>query len=118
MGLIDSLFHLVIGFITGTVGIFFGAQYVGVGAGIETAAITALVGAAAWMVAGIFMGWVPLIGSLVTFGVWVVVLTQTYQVGVGTALRIGFFAWVGSFVVTHLESLFGIRSKALGVPGA
>ena len=118
MGLIDSLFHLVIGFITGTAGIFLGAQYAGVGAGLETAAVTALVGAVAWAVASLFMGWIPLMGSVGTLVVWLVVVTQTYSVGLNTAFEIAILAWIASFVVTHLESFFGIRSKALGVPGA
>jgi len=118
MSLIDSVFHLVIGFVTGTVGIFLGAQYAGVGAGLETAAMTAVIGAVVWAVVGLFAGWIPLLGSLVTFVVWLLVVSQTYNVGFGTAFRIAVFAWIASFFVTKLESLFGIRSKAFGVPGA
>lgn len=95
-----------------------GAMYAGVGSSIETAAITALAGAVVWAVVGLFMGWIPLIGSVGTFVVWLVVVTQTYSVGIGTAFRIAVFAWIISFVVTHIESLLGFRSKAMGVPGA
>ncbi|MFB6115950.1 MAG: hypothetical protein ABEK10_00415 [Candidatus Nanosalina sp.] len=118
MGLVDSVFHLLIGFVTGAIGIFLGAQYAGVGAGLETAAVTAFLGAVAWAVAGLFAGWIPLLGSILTFLVWLLVVTQTYSVGMGTAFRIAVFAWIASLVVTKLESLLGIRSKALGVPGA
>lgn len=116
--MIDSVFHLLIGFVTGAIGIFLGAQYAGVGAGLETAAVTAFLGAVAWAVVGLFAGWIPLLGSVVTFFVWLLVVTQTYGVGIGTAFRVAVFAWVASLVVTKLESVFGIRSKALGVPGA
>ncbi len=118
MGLIDSIFHLLIGFVTGTAGIFLGAQYAGVGAGLETAAMTAFLGAVAWALVGLFAGWIPLLGSAITFIVWLLVVTQTYNVGIGTAFQIAVLAWIASFVVTKLESVFGIRSKALGVPGA
>ena len=118
MGIVDSIFHLVIGFVTGTVGIHFGAIYAGVGSSPEVAAVTALAGAVVWAVVGFFMGWIPLIGSLGTFVVWLLMITQMYNVGIGSAFEIAVFAWVASFIVTHVESFFGFRSKAMGVPGA
>ncbi|WP_414838282.1 hypothetical protein ACK3SF_02670 [Candidatus Nanosalina sp. VS9-1] len=118
MGLIDSLFGLAVGFLTGTLGLFIGASYAGVGAGLETAAVTALAGALVWAVVGLFAGWIPLIGSIATFIVWLIVVTQTYGVGLSTAFKVAVFAWVASLIVTKLESVFGIRARAVGVPGA
>ena len=118
MGLIDSALHLVIGFVTGTLGIFLGASYAGVGSGLETAALTAFIGAVVWALVGLFAGWIPLIGSVVTFFVWLLAVGQMYGVGLTTSFKIAVFAWIVSLLVTKLESIFGIRAKALGVPGA
>ena len=118
MGLIDSVFHLVIGFVTGTIGIFLGASYAGIGAGLETAALAAFIGAVVWAIVGLFAGWIPLLGSIVTFLVWLLAVGQIYGVGLGTAFRVAVFAWIASLLVTKLESIFGIRAKAVGVPGA
>ncbi len=117
MSLTDGLFHLVIGLVTGAVGIHFGARYAGVGSSWRLAAFTALIGAVVWMVASIFMGWIPLIGSIGTFVVWLIAVTRMYDVGLGTAFEIAIFAWIISFVVVHVESFLGIRNAtAIGVP--
>jgi hypothetical protein len=118
VGLIDSVFHLLIGFLTGTVGIHYGAMYAGVESSWRVAAITALVGAVVWMVASLFMGWIPLLGSILTFGIWIVAVTRMYSVGLGEAFEVAIFAWIAAFVLTHLESFMGFRNvDAIGIPG-
>ncbi|MFB6241270.1 MAG: hypothetical protein ABEJ36_00520 [Candidatus Nanosalina sp.] len=117
MGLVDSIFHLVIGFVTGTVGIHYGARYAGVQSSWRLAALTAVIGAVVWMVAGLFLGWIPLIGSIGTFFVWLVAIQRMYSVETGEALEIAVMAWIVAFVVVHLESYLGIRhAEAIGVP--
>jgi hypothetical protein len=118
MGFIDSVAHFVIGFVTGTVGIHFGALYVTGSSTWETAAMTAVAGAFIWAVASLFFGWIPLLGSLLTLAIWVFAISQIYGVGYGTAIEIGLFAWIASFIVTKIESFLGLRTDAVGVPGA
>lgn len=117
MSLTDGISHLVIGFLTGAVGIHYGALYASVQSNWRLAATTALIGAVVWMVASVFMGWIPIIGSLGTFLVWLLAVTRMYSVGFGTAFEIAIFAWIISFVVVHIESFLGVRNaEALGVP--
>jgi maltodextrin utilization protein YvdJ len=117
VGITDSIFHLVIGFVTGTVGIHYGAQYAGVESSWELAATTAFIGAVVWMVASIFMGWIPLIGSVGTFFVWLVAVKRLYSVSFGEAFEIAIMAWIVAFIVVHVESFLGFRNaEALGVP--
>jgi hypothetical protein len=118
MGIIDSLVGFVVSLLVGGFGIYVGGRVV-VGEGdFEHAVVTALVGAVVWAVVGLFLGWIPLVGLLLTLGAYVAVVNWRYPGGWVAAAGIALVAWVASLLVLAVLSVLGVGSlSAFGVPG-
>ena len=119
MGLTDSLLKFATGLIVGTLGIHVGAILVLGQSGIETAAFTAVGGAAVWFLASHFFGWVPFLGIVLTFIVWLAFINGQYPGGLTEAAKIAGIAWVASVVADQILKVIGIRNPdTVGVPEA
>ncbi|MFB6115399.1 MAG: hypothetical protein ABEK04_03825 [Candidatus Nanohalobium sp.] len=119
MGLKDSVVTFLVGLVIGSAGIHTGALLVLGSSHIETAAVTALVGAVVWFLASHFFGWVPFFGIVLTFFTWLAVINSRYSGGWTTALKIAAVAWVASVVGDYIMRELGFRrSHAVGVPEA
>jgi hypothetical protein len=119
MALLDSVVIFLISLILGTVGIYAGVRLVADrDVGFVNPAITALIGALVWGLASFFLGWVPLLGPLLMFVIWVGVINWRYPGGWVTAAGIGLVAVIVIYVVVYALATVGIVTPdALGVPG-
>lgn len=114
----NSFIAFLASLVAGAVGIYAGAMIVLGSADITTAILASLVGAAVWGLTSYFLGWIPLIGSLITFIAWLGAINWFFAGGWLTAAQIAIFAWVVSLLVTYLISAAGVtETNALGVPG-
>lgn len=119
MGLTDSLIKFATGLVVGTLGIHLGAILVLGQSSIQTAAFTAVGGAVVWFLASHFFGWVPLLGIVLTFIVWLAFVNGQYPGGLRDAAKIAGIAWVASIVADQVLKMMGIRNPdAVGVPEA
>ncbi|WP_380677985.1 hypothetical protein [Salinigranum sp. GCM10025319] len=118
MALIDSVVGFVVSLLVGGFGIYVGARVI-VGEGdYERAVVTALVGAIVWAVVGFFLGWIPLLGPLLTLAAYVAVVNWRYPGGWISAAGIALVAWIASLVVLAVLSVLNVTSmSAFGVPG-
>lgn len=115
----SSLLTFIIGLVAGGIGIYAGAWITLGQASISTAIFAAFIGAIVWGIASFFIGWMPLIGTAMTFIVWLGSINWLYPGGWMTALQIAIFAWIASLLLSFLvEGLGYTSSKAIGVPGA
>jgi hypothetical protein len=118
MGIIDSLVGFVVSLLVGGFGIYAGARVVVGETDYSHAVVTALVGAVVWAVVGTFLGWIPLLGLLLTLGAYVAVVNWRYPGGWVAAAGIALVAWLASLVVIAVLSVLGLGSlSAFGVPG-
>lgn len=114
----NSVIAFLASLVAGAVGIYAGAIIVLGSASITTAVMASLVGAAVWGLTSYFLGWIPLIGSLITFVAWLGAINWFYAGGWLTAAQIAIFAWIISLLTTYLISAAGVtNTNALGVPG-
>ncbi|WP_049922571.1 hypothetical protein [Halopiger djelfimassiliensis] len=120
MALIDTVLVFVFSLLIGTVAILTGARLVlDTEAGFFNAVLTALIGAAVWAASSYFVGWLPLVGVVLMLAVWVGVINWRYPGGWGSAVAIGFVAWVVAVGIVYAAALAGfVAPEALGVPGA
>ncbi|MGM0592660.1 MAG: hypothetical protein ACQETI_13745 [Halobacteriota archaeon] len=118
MALVDSLIVFVVSLLVGTVGIYTGARFITGEDDFRYALVTALLGAIVWAVVGFFLGWIPLLGPVVTLGAYLGVINARYRGGWVNAGAIAFVAWLASLVVLYALALVGVGSfGAVGVPG-
>ena len=117
---VGAVFAFVVSLLIGTVAIRFGARIVvDRDTGYRRAAVTALAGAIVWSVFAYFLGWVPLLGPLLTLAAWVGIINWQYEGGWATAVGIGLVAWLVALFVLYLLGAVGVVSfQALGIPGA
>lgn len=119
MGITDSLITFVVGLVVGAVGIYLGALLVLGQSSFLTAASTAFFGAMVWFLASHFLGWVPLLGIVLTFITWLAFINGRYSGGMVTAAKIAGVAWIASVTADFLLRKLGIRkAHAIGVPEA
>lgn len=119
MGLTDSIVTFVVGLVVGTLGIHLGAIIILGQSTIQTAAFTAIGGAVVWFLASHFFGWVPLLGIVLTFIVWLGFVNGQYPGGLTDAAKIAGIAWVSSVMADYILKFIGIRkAHAIGVPEA
>jgi hypothetical protein len=119
MGLLDSIVGFVVSLLVGGFGIYVGARVVVGERDFDHAVVTALVGAVVWALVGLFLGWIPFLGVVLTLVAYVGVVNWRYPGGWLEAAGIALVAWVASLVVLAVLSLFGVGSlSAFGVPGA
>ena len=114
----NSLISFLISLFVGTIAIYTGAWIVFGSASLSTALIAALVGAIVWGLTSFFLGWIPLLGSVLTLLAWLGAINWMYSGGLIVAAQIAVFAWIVSLLATYLISKAGIAEiYSLGVPG-
>jgi hypothetical protein len=118
MGIVDSVIGFVVSLLVGGFGIYVGARFVVDERDYGHAVVTALIGAVVWAVVGLFLGWIPLLGLLLTLLAYIAVVNWRYPGGWVQAAGIALVAWVASLVTLAVLSLLGVGSlSAFGVPG-
>ncbi|WP_435551307.1 hypothetical protein [Natrinema sp. CGMCC1.2065] len=119
MAAADSILIFVLSLLVGTIGILAGARLVlDRDASFVNAAITALIGAAAWGITSFFVGWAPILGVLLMLVIWVGVINWRYPGGWGSAAAIGFVAWIVAVGILYALAAVGfVTPDALGIPG-
>ncbi|RJT01497.1 hypothetical protein [Halococcus sp. IIIV-5B] len=119
MALLDTIVVFVVSLILGTVGIYAGVRLVADrDVGFANPAITALIGSLVWVLSGVFIGWIPLLGPLLMLVIWVGVINWRYPGGWITAAGIGLVAVIVVYAVIVVLGTLGIVTPdALGVPG-
>jgi hypothetical protein len=119
MGLVDAVVGFVVSLLVGGFGLYVGGRVIAGTDDYSHAVVTALLGAVVWAVAGLFVGWIPVVGILLTYVAYVAVVNWRYPGGWIDAAGIALVAWVASLVVLALLSALGVGSlSAFGVPGA
>lgn len=117
--LVSALFSFVVSLLVGALAIYVAASVVVDVKDYGHAIVTALVGALAWLVATLLVGWIPLLGSilapLLALIAYLWVISRRYPGGWGTAAIIALIAWAAAFVFVALLSVVGIDG-AIGVP--
>jgi len=113
-----SIIVLIVNLLIGTAAIYAGARLIiDADTGVGRAAVTALLGALAWALVSFFVGWIPLLGPLLTLLAWIGVINWQYPGGWGAAAGIGLIAWlIAVAALVALSSLGLIGFEALGVP--
>jgi len=113
-----SIIVLLVNLLIGTIAIYAGARLViDADTGVGRAAVTALLGALAWALVSFFVGWIPLLGPLLTLLAWIGVINWQYPGGWVSAVGIGLLAWLISVAVLVALSTVGLVGiEALGVP--
>lgn len=119
MGLTDSIITFAVGLVVGALGIHLGALFVLGESSPMLAVSTALLGAVVWSVAGHFFGWVPFLGIILTFIVWLGFINARYSGGLVNAGKIAAVAWTASIIADYLLKYLGLKkAHAVGVPEA
>lgn len=120
MALFDTIVIFVLSLVIGSIGIFAGVRLIADDTiSFGSAFVTALLGAIAWGVVSLFTGFIPVLGAVLALLVWIALINARYPGGWGTAIGIGFVAWLVSAVLLYVLGTLGIVSfAALGVPGA
>lgn len=118
MALVDSLVVFLVSLLVGALGIYVGARVVTGREDYTYAVVTALLGAIIWAVVGFLFGWIPLLGPLLVLLAYVGVINWRYPGSWGSAILIGFVAWLTVFVVLYVLAFLGLATfDAVGVPG-
>jgi len=118
MALVDSLLVFVVSLLIGGLGIYVGAKVVTDYEDYTYAFVTALIGAAVWVVVALFIGWIPLLGPLLALLAYVTVINVRYPGGWINAIAISLIAWVASLLVLYVLGVLGVVAfDAIGVPG-
>lgn len=103
--------------VTGGLGIYIGAQLVIGEEDPVHALITGVIGAVIWVVAGLVVGWLPLLGQLLVLFIYTWMVNRRYPGGWADALKIGLIAWtVTVIVLMTLATLGYVTYEAIGVP--
>ncbi|WP_408959671.1 hypothetical protein [Natrinema sp. 74] len=119
MAVADSVLIFVLSLLVGTIAILAGARLVlDRDAGFANATVTALIGAVAWAVTSFFVGWIPILGVLLMLIIWVGIINWRYPGGWGSAVAIGFVAWIVAVAIVYAFAVMGlVTPDALGIPG-
>ncbi|QCJ46218.1 MULTISPECIES: hypothetical protein [Haloprofundus] len=120
MALVDSVLIVLVNLLVGGLGLYLGVRLlIDKQASFAYAVVTAAIGALVWGLVSFFLGWLPIIGPVLTLLAWVGVINWRYPGGWGSAAAIGVVAWVASVAVLYALGIFGIvELTALGIPGA
>lgn len=117
---VSAIFIFLISLIVGAAAIHLSARLlIDRDTGFRRAIVTALIGAIVYAVVGLFFGWIPLLGPLLMLLAWVGILNWQYPGGWGTAIGIGFVAWIVAVLLLFALSVLGIVTpEAIGIPAA
>lgn len=119
MGLMNSAITFAVGLVIGTLGIYLGALLVLGESSLALAASTAVLGAVVWSLVAHFLGWIPFLGIVLTFIVWLGFINARYSGGLLTAGKIAAIAWTASITADYILKYLGLkRAHAVGVPEA
>ncbi len=118
MALIDSLVVFAVSLAIGTLGIYTGARLVTGEEDFGYALLTALIGGLVWAIAGFFLGWIPLLGPLLAFLIWLGFINARYEGGLISAILISIIAWITVIVIFYILGALDLASfGAIGIPG-
>lgn len=118
MGFVDTLVVFIVSLLIGGFGIYIGGRVLTGVDSYEHAVFTAAVGALVWAIVSFFLGWIPLLGPILTFLAYLWVVNRRYPGGWITAAGITLVAWVVVLVVLWVLATLGVTSfQAAGVPG-
>jgi len=118
VAVLDSVIVFVVGALVGGIGIHVGALALSDARSYEHAVWTALIGALAWLVASALFGWLPLLGTALTYLAYLAVIKWRYRGGWITAAGIALVGWLAASIVLSLLAAVGLGGfSALGVPG-
>ncbi|MDY6775010.1 MAG: hypothetical protein SV253_02860 [Halobacteria archaeon] len=114
----SSLTAFFVSLLVGGFGIYAGARLILSEGSFVKAVVTALVGALVWGVVSLFVGWIPLVGPVLTFLAWMGVVKGRYGVGWIEASLVALVAWISSVFALYVLSALSIgRLSAVGIPG-
>lgn len=115
---IDAVFVFVVSLIIGAIGIYTGARLlIDEDTSFWLALVTAFLGAVVWGVVAFFIGWIPILGPLLTLIVWIGFINWQYPGGWGTAIGIAVVAWIVTAVILYILNVLGVVGlTAIGVP--
>lgn len=115
---VSALFVFVISLFIGAIGIYTGARLlIDRDTGFRRAIVTAFIGAIIWGVVAFFVGWIPILGPVLTLLAWIGFINWQYPGGWMTAAGIGVISWIVALVILYVLGLFGIvRLGVIGVP--
>lgn len=119
MAVADAVLIFLLSLFVGAVAILVGARLiVDAQAGFANATLTAFVGAIVWAASSLLVGWIPIVGVLLMLLAWIAVINWRYPGGWGTAVGIGFVAWIIAVAIVYAFAVVGvITPEALGIPG-
>lgn len=118
VGALNSVVVFVVSALVGGLGIYAGTRLLSNARGYDHAVWTALFGALAWVLASALFGWLPLLGTALTYLAYLAVIKWRYRGEWFTAAGIALVGWLASSLVLELLSTFGLGGfSALGVPG-
>jgi hypothetical protein len=119
VAVIDSLIVFVASALVGGAGIFAGAAVLSDARSYEHAVWTAVIGALAWVVASALFGWLPVLGTAITYLAYLGVIKWRYAGGWITAAGIALVGWLASTLVLSVLAAVSLGGfSALGIPGA
>ena len=107
----------VVSLLTGGLGVYLGARYVLGSKDYVNAAITGLIGAVVLVAGGALFGWVPLLGQVLLFVVYVALIGRRYPADWGDAAAVATIAWATVLVVLAILAAAGVATvEVFGVP--
>lgn len=118
MALVDSLIVFLVSLLIGGFGLYVGGRVVADVDDYSHAILTAVIGAVVWLLASVFLGWIPLLGAIATLVAYVAVINIRYPGSWIDAILIALVAWVASVAVMTVLGFLGVTAPgAFGVPG-
>lgn len=118
MAFVDSLVVFVVGLLIGGLGIYVGGRFLTGVDSYEHAVFTAAIGALVWALTSFFLGWIPLLGPVLTLLAYLWVINRRYPGGWVRAGGIALVAWAVVLVVLWALAALDVTTfSAVGVPG-
>lgn len=115
---IEAVFVFVVSLIIGAIGIHTGARLlIDEDTSFWLALVTAFLGAIVWGIVAFFIGWIPILGPLLTLIIWIGFINWQYPGGWGTAVGIAVVAWIVTGIILYVLNMLDIVGlSAMGVP--